>query len=268
MSDCLVSFLVPIREAPETTLTSLFSIKDNASDNIDYEILIRFDEDDETFATLIPKINEMFEGTRGEVKIVIGPRFGYQGLHHYYNELAALSKGKLLFLWNDDVQILPVKAGWEVTGYSVDYPTYERWDEILQQDEDNRESHIHVLTPTEVYWDLPEKGPDVKYHKQITTMAFPKLTREAYQVMGHFSHSPLNDAYLLDLSTLRLDGKFIRKRCRINLLHLPASDERGASYRLRTPEYDEAFQIHYSDEVSAHCEEARRKLHQHWLEKH
>ena len=83
MSECLVSFLVPIREAPETTLTSLFSIKDNASDTIDYEILIRFDEDDDTYADLIPKITEMFEGTKGKVKVIIGPRHGYHGLHHY-----------------------------------------------------------------------------------------------------------------------------------------------------------------------------------------
>jgi hypothetical protein len=268
MSEFLVSFLMPIREAPETTLKSLFSIKDNASDKRPYEILIRFDDDDDTYADLIPKITEMFEGTKGEVKIVIGPRFGYQGLHHYYNELAAMSKGKLLFLWNDDVQILPVKAGWEVTGYGVDFPTWERWDEILEEDEINREDHISVLTPTEVYWDLPDPGPDVKYHKQITTMAFPILTREAYEVMGHFSQSPLNDAYLLDLSTLRLDGKFIRKRCRINLLHQPDCDERGASYRLRTPSYDEAFRIHYSTPTTAHCEADRTKLHQHWLGKH
>ena len=268
MSECLVSFLVPIREAPETTLTSLFSIKDNASDTIDYEILIRFDEDDDTYADLIPKITEMFEGTKGKVKVIIGPRHGYHGLHHYYNELAAISLGKLLFLWNDDLQILSVREGWDVTGHGVDFPSYEKWDLILQQDEANREPHINVLTPTEVYWDLPEPGPEVKYAKQISTMAFPILTREAYEVMGHFSASPLNDAYLLDVATLKLDGKITRKRSRVMLLHTPEIDEKGVSLRCRTDSYSVAYDYHYSDRTVKRHESDRQKLLKHWQQNH
>ena len=156
--DFLVSFLAPIRDDPERTLLGLQSIKETSSNTIDYEILIRFDDDDPTYLDLIPKITEMFEETRGEVKIVIGPRYGYAGLEHYYNELATLSRGKLLFLWNSDLQILRVKQGWDVSGDGQDFPIYECWDEILKQDEANREPHIFLLTPTEVYWDLPEVG--------------------------------------------------------------------------------------------------------------
>tara|TARA_R110000824_G_scaffold119083_3_gene272985 strand:- start:20 stop:820 length:801 start_codon:yes stop_codon:yes gene_type:complete len=264
----LVSFLMPVRGAAETTLTSLGSIKDNSSDTVPYEILIRYDEDDDTYQDIIPKIYKLFEGTMGKVKIIIGPRYGYEGLHHYYNECAAISRGKLLFLWNDDLQILPVKEGWDVTGHGVDFPLYEKWDLILQQDEANREPHINVLTPTEVYWDLPEPGPDVKYPKQISTMAFPVLTREAYRVMGHFSASPLNDAYLLDISTLKLDGKITRKRSRVMLLHTPEIDETGASLRCRTDSYSVAYDYHYSDRTTNRAEEDREKLIKHWQQNH
>jgi len=263
----LVSFLAPIRDDPERTLLGLQSIKETASDTIDYEILIRFDDDDPTYLDLIPKITEMFEGTRGEVKIVIGPRYGYAGLEHYYNELANLSRGKLLFLWNSDLQILRVKQGWDVSGEGHDFPIYECWDEILKQDEANREPHIFLLTPTEVYWDLPESGEGVKYAKQISTMAFPILTREGYEVMGHFSKSPLNDAYLLDVATLKIEGKRTKKRSRVMLLHSPEVDETGEGVITKTDSYKEARRIHYSDTTREHYLEDQEKLMTRWRQK-
>jgi len=212
MSECLVSFLAPIREGPETTITSLLSIKENASNTIDYEILIRFDEDDPTYLDILSKVMEMFEGTRGEVKIVIGPRYGYEGLHHYYNELAAISRGKLLFLWNDDLEILPVRSGWkERNGHHQ----MEDWDMILKEDFEDMGPHIFLLFPTEVYF---PSDKDL-YERHISNLSFPILTRKGYEAMGHFSESPLNDAYLVNVGCLSLEGKCIRKRSRVMLHH-------------------------------------------------
>jgi len=268
MTEVLASFLLPVREAAETTWTSLRSIRDLSSDTIPYEILIRFDEDDDTYQELLPKIAEIFDGSMGQVTVVIGPRYGYEGLHEYYNELAALSVGKLLVLWNDDVQILPVKIGWEVTGQDIDFPTRETWDVILQEDEENREDHINVLFPTEVYWDLPEAGPDVKHEKGVTALAFPILTRSAYEVMGRLSPSPLNDAYLLDISTLKLDGEITRKRSRLMLLHQPAFDEKtGLGLRAETESYKTAYNLHYSDEVRNEVVKDKEKLQKFWEER-
>ena len=95
MTDVLSSFLLPAREADETTWTSLRSIRDQSSDTIPYEILIRFADDDDTYQELLPKIAEIFDGSMAEVTVVIGSRHGYEGLHEYYNELAALSVGKV-----------------------------------------------------------------------------------------------------------------------------------------------------------------------------
>ncbi len=268
MTEVLASFLLPAREADETTWTSLRSIRDQSSDTIPYEILIRFDDDDDTYQELLPKIAEIFDGSMAEVTVVIGSRHGYEGLHEYYNELAALSVGKLLVLWNDDVQILPVKVGWDVTGEKIDYPTWEKWDLTLQEDEENREDHINVLFPTEVYWDLPEAGPDVAYEKGITALAFPILTRSAYEVMGRLSPSPLNDAYLLDISTLKLDGKPTRKRSRIMLLHQPAFDEKtGLGWRAETESYKTAYYSHYSDEIRKEVDKDKEKLQKYWEER-
>ena len=265
MSETLASFLLPVRNATESTMISLRSIKDTASNTIPYEILIRFDDDDESYDSLIPQVQELFEGTMAEVTVVIGPRHGYEGLHHYYNELAKLSVGKLLLLWNDDVQILKVKGGWNVTGHGKDFPMYEFWDILLQEDELNREDNINVLFPTEVYWQLPEAAPGVVYEKQITNLAFPILTRHAYEVLGHFAMSPLNDAYLLDISIPYTNGIPTRKRSRLMLLHLPAfHEETGLSLRTDTPSYKLAYNLHYSQEVQDQGAEDREKLQKFW----
>ena len=267
MTEVLASFLLPVREAAETTWTSLRSIRDLSSDTIPYEILIRFDDDDDSYQELLPKITEIFEGSVAEVTVVIGPRYGYEGLHKYYNELAALSAGQLLVLWNDDVQILPVRSGWERPGGGA--WIMEAWDLILKEDLENMESHIFMLFPTEVYWDLPEAGPDVKYEKGITALAFPILTRSAYEIMGHYSPSPLNDAYILDISTLVLNEKLIRKRSRLMLLHQPAFDEdTGVGLRVKTEAYQLAYDLHYSEEVQKQVEEDKDKLQKFWEEKH
>ena len=266
MTEVLASFLLPVREAAETTWTSLRSIRDLSSDTIPYEILIRFDDDDDTYQELLPKIAEIFDGSMAEVTVVIGSRHGYEGLHEYYNELAALSVGKLLVLWNDDVQILPVRSGWEKPGGGA--WIMEAWDLILKEDLENMESHIFMLFPTEVYWDLPEAGPDVKYGKGITALAFPILTRSAYEIMGRYSPSPLNDAYILDISTLKLEGKLIRKRSRLMLLHQPAFDAKtGMGLRVLSESYKIAYNLHSSDEIRNEVTKDMEKLQKFWEER-
>lgn len=112
----LVSFLLPSRTQPgkahtaATLLKSLESITANGTNTNAYEVLIRFDADDTESIDLIPRIHEIFAPTVAKVKIIVGPRRGYEGLHCYYNELAAIATGELLFLWNDDLEICPVRS--------------------------------------------------------------------------------------------------------------------------------------------------------------
>jgi len=262
----LVSFLLPTRvvpgeaHTPSALLNSLKSIVATSSDSNAYEVLIRFDDDDVASLEVIPQIHELFAPTIADLKIIIGPRHYYTGLHHYYNELAAISTGELLLLWNDDLEILPVRCGWETRNsigehYGTDKwdgyetPKYEEWDMILRGDLEDMGPHIFLLFPTEVYWDLPLPSNEVLYERHISTLAFPILTRKGYEAMGHFSHSPLNDAYLVNVGCMGLEGKSIRKRSRLMLYHHPESDEIGLGWRARTPEYQVAHDIHHRDEM-------------------
>ena len=255
----LVSFLLPSRSGvgvartSEALFQSLRSIVTTSSDYNAYEVLIRFDDDDEDSIKLTSKIHELFASTIAVVKIIIGPRYGYIGLHHYYNELAAISTGELLFLWNDDLEFLPVRSGWKRRNGPHEV---EEWDMILKGEFERLEPHIFILYPTEVYWDIPIEWDESAIHdndyrraRHISSLAFPILTRNAYEAMGHFSSSPLNDSYLTNVGVMCLDGKNIRKRSRIILHHYPDTDEIGQGWRADTPQYDEAYRIHCADEI-------------------
>lgn len=241
----LVSFLLPSRIQPgkahtaNALLKSLATIVTTSSDSNGYEVLIRFDADDTDSIDLIPRIYEIFAPTIAEVKVIIGPRRGYEGLHHYYNELAAISTGELLFLWNDDLEICPVRSGWSVPNGGHHY---EAWDRILKEDWEGMGSHIFILFATEVF-------PDPST-SDISSLAFPILTRHAYEAMGHFSHSPLNDAYLLNVGCLELDGKNIRQRTRLMVYHNMEVDEAGLMWRAEAPQFPLAHDIHRTPEMA------------------
>ena len=238
----LVSFLLPSRtqpgkaHTPATLLTSLESITANSTNTNVYEVLIRFDEDDIQSIDLIPTIHEIFAPTVAQVKIIVGPRRGYEGLHRYYNELAAIATGELLFLWNDDLEICPVRSPWTTPngGHHL-----EAWDATLKEDLGDRGPYIFMLFPTEVYSD------------HISMLSFPILTRRAYEAMGHFSHSPLNDAYLLNVGCLDLDGENIRKRSRLIVRHNVEVDEVGVKWREEDHHFPLALQIHRTAEMTA-----------------
>lgn len=242
MNRPLVSFLLPSRtqpgeaHTPDTLLKSFESIVGNGSNSNAYEVLIRFDADDTESIDLIPKIHEIFAPTIAEVKIIIGPRKGYEGLHHYYNELAAISTGELLFLWNDDLEICPVRSAWTIPNGGHHW---EAWDLILKDDLEDMGPHIFMLFPTEVYSD------------HLSMLGFPILTRRAYEAMGHFSHSPLNDAYLLNVGCLDLDGENIRKRSRLMVRHNAEVDEEGVEWREEAPQFPLAHKLHRTAEMTA-----------------
>ncbi len=97
--EVLCSFLMPTRANPELTLKSLKSIVNHSSDTITYEVLIAIDSDDKESLEIVSQINELFNNIQcGTVKVIITERYFYYGLHKYYNLLANISKGKLLFL--------------------------------------------------------------------------------------------------------------------------------------------------------------------------
>jgi hypothetical protein len=95
--------------------------------------------------------------------VTVGPRQGYEGLHHYVNLLAEKSTGDWLFLWNDDA-VMQTK-NWQKYIDPFDYTTPQ------------------VLNP----------------HEPIHNY-FPLVSRAFYEALGHFSLSPNNDSYVAEIA--------------------------------------------------------------------
>lgn len=89
-----VSVMIPSRGRPELLEKSIDSLLSKAKGEV--EILVRFDEDDES------RVKLNLNGNGPRVATFVGPRFGYRLLHEYYNELAKKATGDWLVLWNDD----------------------------------------------------------------------------------------------------------------------------------------------------------------------
>lgn len=92
------SFLMPTRRRVKSCIQSIDSIH-NYSDNKNiFEILLAFDEDDDTSHEILDhcvafKIHHQSITTK---------RYGYERLHAYYNKLSKIALGSHLWLWNDD----------------------------------------------------------------------------------------------------------------------------------------------------------------------
>lgn len=115
MNSKLVSILVPTRHRPHGIQRIVDSIVETASDISRIELLLRLDDDD-------PKTKEfLLDGIKSppelQIKIVEGSRYlevnrvGYHNLHTFYCELAQISKGLFLFVFNDDC--IFVNRGWD-----------------------------------------------------------------------------------------------------------------------------------------------------------
>lgn len=85
--------MCPTRRRWELLFGSLASLRDLADAPSQVEYLVAHDSDD-----VPPDLD-----WSPSVKFWQAPeRYGYAGLHYYYNQLALLARGDWLFLWNDD----------------------------------------------------------------------------------------------------------------------------------------------------------------------
>lgn len=140
-----VSVLIPSRGRHDLLKKAIDNLE--LMSTRDVEILVRLDDDDEPFVT-----------DKANVKIVIGPRYGYEGLHQYYNELAKQATGDWLMIWNDDSTI----RTWG-------------WDGRIQDAKLGRLSIINGTGKLNL---------------------FPVVSREVYQTLGHLSLQAHTDSWL------------------------------------------------------------------------
>jgi len=137
-----VSFLIPTRGRLQMLIDAIRSIKENASPEVQVEILVRIDEDDhETLAG-----RDRIQG-----EIIVGPRWcGYESVTMFINDMAAKSRGDWIVPWNDDafmmtdqwdkllspvddVKILWFRASYEWAFPVVNRKLYELWGCVIPQ---------------------------------------------------------------------------------------------------------------------------------------
>lgn len=100
----LVSVLLPTRQRVSLVERSVKTLLDNADNPSDIEILIAYDNNDLDSRVYFESLdwhNLIFDYGASYKTFKTNP-WGYNGLHNYYNLLAAHSTGDWLMIWNDD----------------------------------------------------------------------------------------------------------------------------------------------------------------------
>ena len=178
-----ISVLLPTRGRTDALSRCLLTLLDLASDPTRIEILIAFDDDDQssqTFfkTTVAPEIDR-----RGADYVVIEtPRLGYIRLNEYLNVLAKEAMGSWLLFWNDD-------AVMESQG----------WDDRIR----DHDGEFKVL-----------RMPTNRDHPYAI---FPIVPAEWYTIFGYLSAHQITDAwvsqiaYMLDIM-VNIDVKVTHDR--------------------------------------------------------
>lgn len=95
----MISVLLPSRKRTSLLCRCIASIAENASSRDSFEICLRIHRDDIETINALPKIL-----TLCTVRVVIGLQHeGYNSLNWFYQEAAAIARGKWIWVMNDDV---------------------------------------------------------------------------------------------------------------------------------------------------------------------
>jgi hypothetical protein len=168
------SFLIPSRGRPLGLMKTVLSINEATKFHDEIEMFLRLDDDDPTANPDF--INDIRREARFPVHVKIGARGeGYVHLHHFINEMAKNARGRWLWLFNDDSTI-----------------ETKDWDYILRGVEFNlppRFKDMAIIRCSYPYSD----GRKDKYNPNNI---FPIVRRSMTQLLGHYSRTMYNDAYV------------------------------------------------------------------------
>ena len=161
-----IAVVLPSRKRSQMLESSLDSLLDLAADPSRIQFLLAFDNDDQPSLdyfknTIAPKISTAGAGWLA----VECPRYGYERLHEYINQLAEFSRAHWIFFWNDDAQMLS-----------------QDWD--LRISEHNGDFKC-LRIPT---------------HNCHPYAIFPIVPREWYLFFGYLSLHQLSDAWISQIS--------------------------------------------------------------------
>lgn len=163
----LVSMLIPTRGRYQSLLEAIDSLHSLAYDQSSIEYVFKIDSDDQDTINTVNRLSKLIN-----CRTLISPRgYGYLELHNFINDLASISKGDWLFIFNDDARM--ETQHWDKLLLEVDPWKIPRW---------NGNNDICLI------------GPQVKQRE--ISWEFPILRRKVVQLLGHFSQCYSNDAYI------------------------------------------------------------------------
>lgn len=112
----MISVLLPTRGRPDSLRRSVESLVKLADHPERLEVAIAVDRDD----PYVPAAREVVHACGAHVTLCweAPERYGYSQLHRYFNQLARMSHGEWLLLWNDDAVM--TSPGWDTAIESLD----------------------------------------------------------------------------------------------------------------------------------------------------
>lgn len=149
----MISVLCPTRLRRDALVRSLESLYRHAFAAPTLEVILAVDPDDPTDYESLPTPCSIHRSW---------VRYGYRGLHEYYNAMAQMASGSWLLLWNDDAIM-----------------TTPGWDTLVA------EHRNVVLSPHTV-------------HDPLCT--FPIVPRWFVEALGHFSLNAHNDTWWQEIA--------------------------------------------------------------------
>lgn len=175
----MISILLPTRKRLPALLQTVRTLYSLAARPEQLELVLRVDADDPTdYSDFRWRMN---------TQLIVGPRWGYKGMHLYYDEVSRAATKPWLLIWNDDMFMLT-----------------ERWDEVLLSRGADK-MHVQFLK-RDTY------GPEVPGDPyQNTDTACPFYPKAMYELMGRTGCNAHVDSWLdyvseaLKIKTFRHD---------------------------------------------------------------
>lgn len=158
-----VSIILPTRKRHDALMNSVATLVDKMSADNELELLLGFDDDDDTRDQVLESLAERFPSV--PVGWTVTERYGYRNLHKYTNLLSENATGDWLFLWNDDTLM-----------------ETDDWDKVIEQSQGD----FLLLSPQcrEGHW------------KNYPGTLFPIIPKKWVEITGHFSNNAHNDTWV------------------------------------------------------------------------
>ena len=205
----LISIILPTKNRPVGLLRTLDSVVNTASNLDDIEVLIRVDDNDDETWKVLRKIPEKLNR-----RVLVGPYLGGFGqVYRLFNELAEVSCGDWILLFNDDAWL-----------------TGPGWDKKIEE-----------LQPLQVNpgWKGDEDICLLRVENDNPILnCFPALRRKMYEVVGHVSLSPHSDSYLQEIAAA--------VQCEVTVPGLLVTHDHGPFC------YPDTHPIHFGQTVQMH----------------